>query len=135
MLNIFPSYTIPSGFAKNLVLGTGIQVASGLPITTLAAQEIYGNPGEVPINGRGDLGRSPVTGSVSAHLEYPIKFSESKQLSLSFDAFNIANSRRFITTTQFVDLSFGQPNQDFNNHIPLTFTNPFSARMGVAFTF
>ena len=135
VLNIFPSYTIPSGFAKNLVLGTGIQVASGLPITTLAAQQIYGNPGEVPINGRGDLGRSPVTGSVSAHLEYPIKFSESKQLSFSFDAFNIANSRRFITTTQFVDLSFGVVNQDFNNHVPLTFTNPFSARMGVAFTF
>jgi len=135
VLNIFPSYTIANGFAKNLVLGTGIQVASGLPVTTLAAQEIYGNPGEVPINGRGDLGRSPVTGSVSAHLEYPIKFSESKQLSFSFDAFNIANSRRFITTTQFVDLSFAQPNADFAKHVPLTFTPPFSARMGVAFTF
>lgn len=135
VLNILPSYTISRGFAKNLVLGTNVNVESGVPLTSLAAQEIYGNAGEVPIHGRGDLGRSPVTGTVDAHLEYPIKFGESKQLKFSFDAFNIANMRRSILSTQGIDLGFAVPNLDFNNHVPLTFAPPFSARMGAMFTF
>jgi Carboxypeptidase regulatory-like domain len=135
VLNILPSYTIADGFAKNLELGTAVSVLSGVPWTTLAAQEIYGNAGEVPLYGRGDLGRSPVTGTVGAHLMYPIKFTESKQLKLSFDAFNIANTKRVIRTTQDVDLSFQVLNQDFTNHIPLSFVPPFSARFSVLFTF
>lgn len=135
VLNILPSYTIASGFAKNLELGTAVSVLSGVPLTTLAAQEIYGNAGEVPLYGRGDLGRSPVTGTVGAHLMYPIKFGESKQLKLGFDAFNIANTKRFIRTTQDVDLSFQVLNADFNNHIPLSFVPPFSARFSALFTF
>ena len=135
VLNVFPSYTIASGFAKNMVLGAAVSVESGVPLTTLAAQQIYGNAGEVPLYGRGDLGFSPVTGTVGAHLEYPIKFGEGKELKFSFDAFNIADTKRFITSTQHVDLSFGVLNQDFNNHVPLTFVAPFSARTAVAFTF
>lgn len=135
VLNILPSYTISKGFAKNMVLGTGVNVQSGIPLTTLAAQEIYGNAGEVPINGRGDLGRSPVIGTVDAHLEYPFKISESKQFKFSFDAFNIANMRRQILSTQEVDLGFSVLNKDFTNHVPLTFAEPFSARMSFAFTF
>jgi hypothetical protein len=135
VLNVFPSYTIPGGFAKSLVLGAAVSVESGIPLTTLAAQEIYGNAGEVPLHGRGDLGFTQPTGTVSAHVEYPIKFGESKQLKLQFDAFNIANTKRSIISTQDVDRSFGQPNLDFNNHIPLTFVSPFTARAGLAFTF
>jgi hypothetical protein len=137
VLNVFPSYTIASGLVKNLTLGVGVNVESGIPWTTLAAQQIYGNPGEVPLNGRGDLGRSPVTGTVSTHVEYPWKFGESKQMKFGFDAFNIGNMRRTIQTTQFVDLGFGVINQDgpTGNHIPLTFAAPFSARASVAFTF
>jgi hypothetical protein len=106
----------------------------------LAAQQIYGNPGEVPLNGRGDLGRSPVTGTVSTHVEYPLKLAklgESKQLKFGFDAFNIGNMKRTIQTTQTVDHSFGVPDQDGPqaNRIPLTFAAPFSARASVAFTF
>jgi hypothetical protein len=135
VLNVFPSYTIPGGFAKNLVLGAAVSVQSGIPLTTLAAQQIYGNAGEVPLFGRGNLGFSPVTGTVSAHVEYPIKFGENKQLKFQFDAFNIANTKRQILSTEFVDLSFGVPNVDFNNHIPLTFVAPFSSRASIAFTF
>lgn len=135
VLNILPSYTISQGFAKNLELGTAVSVMSGVPLTTLAAQEIYGNAGEVPLHGRGDLGRSPVAGTVGAHLMYPIKFGETKQLKLGFDAFNIANTKRFIRSSQDVDLSFQVPNQDFFNHVPLSFVPPFSARFSVLFTF
>jgi hypothetical protein len=135
VLNVFPSYTIASGFVKNLTLGAGVQVSSGIPLTTLQAQEIYQNAGEVPINGRGDLGRSPVTGTVSAHVEYPWKISESKQLRFGFDAFNIGNMKRSVLSTQNQDLSFAVLNADYANHIPITFAAPFSARTSVYFTF
>jgi hypothetical protein len=135
VVNILPSYTIANGFAKNLEMGTAVSILSGVPLTTLAAQEIYGNAGEVPLFGRGDLGRSPVTGTVGAHLMYPIKFGETKQLKLTFDAFNIANTKRFIRSTQDVDLSFQVPNADFANHIPLSFVPPFRAQFAVLFTF
>ena len=135
VLNVEPSYTIPTGFAKSLVLGAAVNIESGVPLTTLAAQQIYGNPGEVPLYGRGNLGFSPATGTVSAHMEYPWKFSEEKQLKFEFDAFNIADTKRSILSEQEVDLSFGQPNADFANHIPLTFVAPFSARFAVIFSF
>ena len=56
-----------------------------------------------------------------------------KQLKFEFDAFNIADTKRSILSEQEVDLSFGQPNADFANHIPLTFVAPFSARFAVIF--
>jgi carboxypeptidase family protein len=135
VLNVEPSYAIPTGIARNLVLGAALNVESGIPLTTLAAQQAYGNPGEVPIFGRGDLGRSPTTGTIDAHIEYPIRISEGKQLKLQFDAFNIANTKRSILSTEQVDLSFQVPNQDFTNHVPLSFVPPFSSRAAIMFTF
>jgi hypothetical protein len=135
VLNVEPSYVIPGGFAKDLVLGANLSIQSGIPWTTLAAQQAYGNAGEVPLFGRGDLGRSPVTGTVDAHLEYPMKIGEGKQLKLQFDAFNIANTKRVIQTTQQVDLAFQQLNADFTNKVPLSFVPPFSSRAAIMFTF
>jgi hypothetical protein len=135
VLNIEPSYVLGSTLAKGLVLGANLVVESGIPLTTLAAQQTYGNAGEVPLYGRGDLGRSPTTGTIDAHIEYPLKISEGKQLKFQFDAFNIANTKRSILSTEEVDLGFGVPNQDFFNHIPLSFVPPFSARAAIMFTF
>ncbi len=135
VLNVEPSYVIPNGKVKGLVLGANLNVESGIPLTELAAQQVYGNPGEVPLFGRGNLGRSPVVGTIDGHLEYPIRLGEGKQLKLQFDAFNIANTKRVIQTTQQVDLGFGQLNADFTNKIPLSFVPPFSARAAVMFTF
>jgi hypothetical protein len=135
VLNVEPSYVVPSSRVKGLVLGANLSVQSGIPWTTLAAQQAYGNPGEVPLFGRGDLGRSPVTGTIDGHLEYPIRLGEGKNLKLQFDAFNIANTKRTIQTTQQVDLAFQQLNTDFTNKVPLSFVPPFSARVAVMFTF
>jgi hypothetical protein len=66
---------------------------------------------------------------------YPIHFGESKALNLEFDAFNIANTKRVVRTTQGVDLSFGVLNADFSDHVPLSFVAPFSAQFAVKFTF
>ncbi len=135
VLNVEPSYVVPNSIVKGLVLGANLNVETGIPLTTLAAQQAYGNPGEVPIYGRGDLGRSPTVGTIDAHLEYPLRLGEGKQLKFQFDAFNIMNTKRSILSTENVDLGFQTPNADFANHVPLSFVPPFSARAAIMFTF
>jgi len=133
VINIVASYNVDRTFLKNMTVGVGIHAQSGIPLTTLAAQEIYGNQGEVPLYGRGDLGRSPFTGQVDAHLEYPWKLSEKMRLRFGIDLFNIADCRRQILTNEFVDLGFGITNADFQK--PTSFVNPFSARGSIKLTF
>ena len=71
----------------------------------------------MPLFGRGDLGRAPVTGSVDAHLEYPFKLTERMQLKVAFDLFNIVDSTRQTTLNQDGDLVFGNPNVDFQKPV------------------
>ena len=97
-------------------------------------------------DGRGDLGRAAVTGTVDAHVEYPWKINERMALKFAFDVFNIANSKRQTLVNQGVDSGFGVPNPDFQK--PFTTTNaapanlagsffvaPFSSRLSVRFVF
>jgi hypothetical protein len=141
VLNMHSFYVLPNGKLKGLVLGTGVSVQSGIPLTTLVAQQAYQNFGEVPIFGRGDLGRSPVTGSVDAHVEYPWRITERLSLRFGFDMFNIANSHRETTVNQFYDLGFGLKNQDFQkpytsvNYQTQGFVSPFTSRASVKLQF
>jgi len=147
VLNAHSTFVVPNGKLKGFVIGGGLSVLSGNPLSTLVAQQAYVQPGEVPIFGRGDLGRSPVTGSVDAHLEYPFKLSERMQLKVAFDLFNIVDSTRNTTVQQFYDVNFGLKNLDFgkpvtNNGLAYPagfvnqgFVNPFSSRLSVLFTF
>jgi hypothetical protein len=147
VLNAHSTYVVPNGKLKGFVIGGGVSVLSGNPLSTLVAQQAYVQPGEVPIFGRGDLGRSPVTGSVDAHLEYPFKITERMQLKVAFDLFNIVDSTRQTTVQQFYDLDFGLKNNDFgkavtNNGLAYPagfvnqgFVNPFSSRLSVLLTF
>jgi hypothetical protein len=139
VLNMHAFYVVPNGRLHGLVLGTGVRVQSGVPLTTLVAQQGYQNPGEVPFFGRGDLGRAPVTGTVDAHLEYPWRITERFQLKLGFDLFNIANTKRQTTVNQNFDLGFSLANADFKR--PFTtfvnqgFIDPFSSRLSVKLVF
>jgi hypothetical protein len=141
VLNAHTTYVLPNGKIKGLVLGAGVTVRSGNPLTTLVAQQAYQNPGEVPLFGRGDLGRSPVTGTVDAHIEYPWKISERMRLQFGFDVFNIADSTRRTTSQQFYDLGFGLKNVDFGK--PVTgatfqnqgFVDPFTSRASIKLVF
>lgn len=141
VLNMHTFYVLPNGKLKGLVLGTGVTVQSGIPLTTLVAQQAYQNQGEVPIFGRGDLGRSPVTGTVDAHIEYPWKITERLSLRFGFDMFNIANSLRETTANQFYDLGFGLKNADFQkpytspNFQTQGFVSPFSSRASIKLQF
>jgi len=138
---------VPSGKLKGFVFGGGVSVLSGNPLTALYAQEAYQNSGEVPLFGRSNLGRAPVTGSVDAHLEYPFRLTERMQLKLAFDLFNIVDSTRQTTVNQLGDLGFGQPNADFQKPVsnggiasPAGFVNqgfvdPFNSRFSILLTF
>jgi hypothetical protein len=141
VVNVYATYVVDKSRLRGLVLGTGVRVQSGVPLTTLVAQQAYQNAGEVPINGRGDLGRAPVTGTVDAHIEYPWKINERMSLKLGFDAFNIANTKRPTLFNQNADQGFGIPNVDFqkpfatiglNNYF---FTQPFSSRASLRLVF
>lgn len=145
--NAHATYILPNGKLKGFTIGAGMTVLSGNPLTALYAQQAYQDPGEVPLFGRGNLGRSPVTGSVDAHLEYPFKITEKMQLRIAFDLFNIVDSTRQTTTNQFGDNGFGVPNANFQhpvtnsglvspaNFISQGFVDPFSSRLSVLLTF
>jgi hypothetical protein len=135
VVNVYTTYILDRSFAKGLVLGSGLRVQSGVPLTTIAAQQAYVNSGEVPIFGRGDLGRSPVTGTVDAHVEYPWKITEKMRLRLAFDAFNIANTKRPTLLNQNVDLQFGVLNSDFQKPLTTFFVPPFQSRASIKLEF
>jgi len=141
VVNIYPIYILDHGRLKGMVLGGGLRIQTGLPLTTLVAQQAYQNAGEVPLNGRGDLGRAPTTAGVDAHLEYPWKFNERVSLKFGFDAFNIANRKSQTLINQNVDQGFGINNQDFKKPFATTgmngyfFQQPFSARISVRLVF
>jgi hypothetical protein len=148
IVNIYPTYTFDKTFLKGLIVTPGVKIQSGLPFTTLVAQEPYVNTGEVPIFGRGDLGRGPVTGTVDVHLDYPWRISESKSVHFSVDLMNIANSKRNLLIDQFADVTFGLKSADYQKpgyypypfnaagqNLTTGFMEPFSARFHVAFNF
>jgi hypothetical protein len=139
VVNGFLSYTLPKSFMKGLTLGTGIRVQSGTPVSELWAHPGYGNAGEVPVGGRGKLGRTPVTGQVDAHADMPISLTERQKLHLMADFFNIANSKQPVLLDQFFQLGGGQPNPDFQlpagNVLAFPYQQPFYARFSVRWEF
>lgn len=135
IINVNTTYVLPGSFLRGFVFGGGITIQSGVPLTTLAAQEYYQNPGEVPLFGRGDLGRAPVTGVINAHLEYPWRLSDRFTLKFGMDLFNIANTKRETLINEDVDLGFGIPNADFKKPVAQDFVAPFQARAIVRLEF
>jgi hypothetical protein len=148
IVNIYPTYVFDKTFLKGLVVTPGVKIQTGLPLTTIVAQQPYVNTGEVPLFGRGDLGRGPVTGTVDVHLDYPWKISESKSLHFAIDMMNIANTKRNLLIDQFADVTFGLKSPDFQKpgytpypfnaagqNLTTGFVEPFSARFHVAFNF
>ena len=141
VVNVYTTYVLDRSRLKGMVFGGGLRLQSGVPLTTLVAQQAYQNPGEVPLFGRGDLGRAPFIGTVDAHLEYPWKLGERFTLKLGFDAFNIGNTKRSTLVNQNDDQGFGVPNSDFQKPFGVTgltgyfFQQPFSSRFSLRFVF
>ena len=136
IFNNFLSYTFATGFLKNLTLGTGVRIESGIPINDLRAHPIYQNAGEVPFGGRGALGRTPTNGEGDLHMDYAHKIGEKQTLHFGADLFNIANQQTQLRIDQFQDASLGTPNADFKKPVgsgilgvPPAYQRPFNARL------
>ena len=137
MVNIYGSYAFSEkGFKrfgsrlKNLNLGAGLHMESGVPISEFLAHPIYLNPGEVPVGGRGKLGRTPFFAQLDLHGDYPWQISERMKLSFVADLFNVTNNRRVRLPNQFRESTAGQLNPDFLQ--PQLFHLPFSMRLGAS---
>lgn len=135
VLNGFFSYTLDRSKLKGMELGTSVHISSGTPLNNLGNHPAYNNQGEVPIGGRGALGRTPVSGGVDFKMDYPFKVTEKSTLKLGADLFNLANSKTVLFIDQNNALS-AQPvgsNLDFKK--PVYFQAPFYARFSVRWEF
>ncbi|HSM86912.1 MAG TPA: carboxypeptidase regulatory-like domain-containing protein [Candidatus Limnocylindrales bacterium] len=145
VVNGFFSYTFPNTRLKGFTMGTGIRVQGGTPISTLADHPVYQNAGEVPIGGRGVLGRTPVTGQVDLHADYPWKMTERSTMRFAIDLFNVSNSKPVLAVDQNRDLTLGAAfsNPDFlkpgnsNSNIQVLtgYQDPFRARFSLRWEF
>ena len=134
--NTFLSYTFSSWFLKNLTAGTSVRIQTGDPINDLRAHPVYLNAGEIPIGGRGALGRTNTDGQADLHADYLVKLTEKQNLHFGADLFNITNQRTQLRIDQDQDRSYLIPNADYlkpvgsgNIGVPLGFQRPFYARL------
>jgi len=117
IFNNFLSYTFSNGFAKNLTLGTGVRIETGVPINNLRAHPVYQNGGEAPSEGHGALGRTPTAGYGDLHADYSHKVGERSTLHFGADLFNVANQKTQLRVDQFQDAELGVPNADFKRPV------------------
>ncbi|ADV81025.1 Cna B domain protein [Terriglobus saanensis SP1PR4] len=132
--NLYGSYVVPSGFLKNLTQGIGFRGQAGAPLTNLGAHPVYDNEGEIPLgNGRGSLGRTASNMQLDLHTDYSIPVREGAKVKLSWDMFNVLNSRSLTQVDQDSELNSTTPNVDYLK--PLSFQRAFYARGSVRFEF
>ncbi|HEV7797395.1 MAG TPA: TonB-dependent receptor [Pyrinomonadaceae bacterium] len=135
--NIYGSYQFTKdagyGALAGLNLGGGLHMESGVPLSKFGAHPAYLNAGEVPIGGRGSLGRSPFFSQLDLHADYPWVLSERTKLSFIADFFNVFNSRPVRLVDQNFEAAAGVLNLDFNK--PSSFRAPFNMRLGMRLEF
>ena len=146
IINVYGSYSFSRerGFAKlnGLNLGLNMHYESGLPINSFLAHPVYLNAGEIPVGGRGVLGRTEGYTRFDVHTDYALPFGEKKRLKFIADFFNVFNSRRVLRPDEFSALEFdaatgtNPPNPDFLKPRALTgYRNPFNMRIGLRWEF
>lgn len=137
VINIFGSYAFSAdGWGKRLKglnLGFNFHSASGLPISEFLAHPAYLNAGEIPVGGRGKLGRTAWNNRLDLHADYPWNFTESMRLKFIADFFNVTNTRKIVRPQEFAETTIGVPNVDFLQ--PRAFYAPFNMRLGLRFEF
>jgi hypothetical protein len=139
IVNIYGNYAL--GGANNLYLkrlsglntGLGIHMETGVPVSEFLAHPVYLNAGEIPVGGRGKLGRTPFFAQLDLHLDYPWKISERARMTFVANFFNVTNSQKIRTINQFRESTAGQLNPDFTN--PASYHNPFSTTLGLKLDF
>jgi hypothetical protein len=122
---------------SGLNVGLGIHLESGVPISELLAHPVYNNAGEIPLGGRGKLGRTPFYGRLDLHADYPFRISERLKFSVVGDFFNVTNNTELRLPDQRRQLSVGNNNVDFlkPSSVPYGFYLPFNMRLGLKLEF
>jgi hypothetical protein len=139
IINIFGNYVLGDKsnaslkLLKGLNTGFGIHMETGVPVSQYLAHPVYLNAGEVPLGGRGALGRTPMFLKLDMHFDYPWQIKEKLRASFVADFFNVTNNRRVATYNQFIESTAGQLNPDFRN--PAAYRNPFNMRLGFKLDF
>lgn len=140
IVNIYANYSFTESVLgdrwhmfSGLNMGVGFHIESGLPMSELAAHPVYLNAGEIPLGGRGKLGRVPTNLRLDLHADYPFKLSERVKLRVIGDIFNITNTRTLRLINQFSESTFQQRNPDFQQ--PISWYNPIFLRLGVKLSF
>lgn len=137
IVNIYGNYafgekTLGKRF-RGLNLGAGIHLESGVPLSEYLAHPVYLNAGEIPVGGRGKLGRTPFYGRLDLHADYPFNFGERVKLTLVGDFFNVTNNQEIRLSNQFRESTAGQLNPDFGK--PAIYYAPFNMRLGLKLDF
>ncbi len=88
-LKLYGSYTLPTK-AGDTELGVNFRVNSGVPMSTYV-QDVQNIP--LFVNGRGDMGRTPVFSNTDLLLSHSIRVTEGKRIRLEFNAQNLFNQK------------------------------------------
>ena len=145
IVNVYGSYSFGKerGFhtLNGLNLGMNTHFETGLPINRLNPHPVYLNAGEVPVGGRGSLGRTPGYFRLDVHSDYSWGITEKTKLKFIADFFNIFNSQKVNRVDDFEALDFvgsgNPPNPDFLKPRPFNqgYRAPFNMRLGIRFEF
>jgi hypothetical protein len=143
VVNIAGSYAFKGGNSLNV--GGLVHLETGVPISQFYAHPVYLNAGEIPLGGRGVLGRGATDTRVDFHVDYPFKLSGRSKLTVSADFFNLFNKQNVRRTDQNLESTAGQLNPDFTQpgYAPgfgpalseIAYYPPFSMRFGVKLAF
>ncbi len=143
--NIYGSYAFGDGGyirrLKGLNLGAGLHMESGVPVSEYLAHPVYANAGEIPVGGRGKLGRTPFFAKLDLHADYKFSLNDRWRVTLIGDFFNVTNNQKLRLPDMFRESTAGQVNPDFlKPGIALTdltrgYFLPFNMRLGVRLEF
>ncbi len=143
--NIYSSYAFGNqGYGrllKGLNLGAGVHMESGVPISEYLAHPVYSNAGEIPVGGRGKLGRTPFFAKLDLHADYKFSLAEGWRLTLVGDFFNVTNNQKLRLPDMFRESTAGQVNPDFlkpgivATDLTRGYFLPFNMRLGVRLEF
>jgi hypothetical protein len=89
VVKLYGSYSLPSKVGST-ELGGFFNISSGTPISTLV-QDVQNIP--IYVNGRGDLGRTPVLSQTDLLVAHEVSVAEGKRLRFEFNAQNLFNQK------------------------------------------
>ncbi len=143
--NIYGSYALgDQNFArrlKGLNLGAGVHMESGVPVSEYLAHPVYSTAGEIPVGGRGKLGRTPFFARLDLHADYKFSLTERWRLTLVGDFFNVTNNQKLRLPDMFRESTADQINPDFlkpgiaATDLTRGYYLPFNMRLGVRLEF